>query len=109
MYARLLVRSVASLALYSGIYLQIAGGAYNRTVEKKRFKTINIAVLIKTLFEFTGFDYFKTSYKIEFIPRGNHISGRAYTWMLNKRSKADFTVGNIYIFLPIFRKARPRL
>ena len=66
MYARLLVRSVTSLALYSGIYLQIAGGGgggglypgwgFNRTVEKKkRFKTINIAVLIKTLFEFTGF------------------------------------------------------
>ena len=25
----------------------------------------------------------------------------------NKRSKADFTVGNIHFLLPIFRKARP--
>ena len=27
--------------------------------------------------------------------------------ILNKRSRADFTVGNIYFLLPIFRKARP--
>ena len=29
------------------------------------------------------------SYKIEFIPRGNLISGRAYPRILNKKSKAD--------------------
>ena len=69
MYARLLVRSVLSLALYSGRCPDDGGGgggggggqlypgrAYNRTrKKKKRFKTMDMAVLIKTRFEFTGF------------------------------------------------------
>lgn len=66
MYARLLVRSLLSLALYSGRCTDDGGGgggggqlypgrAYNRTRKKKRFKTMDIAVLIKTRFEFTGF------------------------------------------------------
>ena len=64
MYARLLVRSVVSLALYSGRCLDVRGGGGSSCIpgglitgleKKNRFKTIDMAVLIKTRFEFTGF------------------------------------------------------
>ena len=116
MYARLLVRLVVSLALYTkaGILIRggggrggcIPGGLIRLAFQDNRHSGADQNTILNLLV----FNCFKTSYKIEFIPRGNLICGRAYTRILHKKSKADSVQsGYVNIFLSICRKARRRL
>ena len=93
MYARLLVRLVVSLALYTkaGILIRggggrggcIPGGLIRLAFQDNRHSGADQNTILNLLV----FNCFKTSYKIEFIPRGNLICGRAYTRILYKKAR----------------------